>query len=135
MLYRHEWKHLLTPQGLMALAIITTPATLAVTSNMVLPLGVAGALSIVRFREAIKELRDIILVLVQRASYWGRGCCPCGRMHCDGRLSQFSGFSYGICPAYPRSRRFSLCHACYDGTNIILDYGYEGKVLRAVCIT
>ena len=59
MLYRHEWKHPVSPGDVMALAIITTPATLAVTSNVVLSLGMVGALSIVRFRAAIKEPMDI----------------------------------------------------------------------------
>lgn len=44
---------------LVALTMITTLVILAVTSNVVLPLGMVGALSIVRFRTAIKEPLDI----------------------------------------------------------------------------
>ena len=44
---------------LVALAMITTLVILAVTSNVVLSLGMVGALSIVRFRTAIKEPLDI----------------------------------------------------------------------------
>lgn len=44
---------------LVALAMITTVVILAVTSNVVLSLGMVGALSIVRFRTAIKEPLDI----------------------------------------------------------------------------
>ena len=44
---------------LVALAMITTMTILAVTSNVVLSLGMVGALSIVRFRTAIKEPLDI----------------------------------------------------------------------------
>lgn len=44
---------------LMALTMITTIIILAVTSNVVLSLGMVGALSIVRFRTAIKEPLDI----------------------------------------------------------------------------
>ena len=44
---------------LVALAMITTMTILAVTSNVVLSLGMVGALSIVRFRAAIKEPLDI----------------------------------------------------------------------------
>lgn len=44
---------------LMALTMITTLVILAVTSNVVLSLGMVGALSIVRFRTAIKEPLDI----------------------------------------------------------------------------
>ena len=44
---------------LIALTMITTLVILAVTSNVVLSLGMVGALSIVRFRTAIKEPLDI----------------------------------------------------------------------------
>lgn len=44
---------------LIALTMITTVVVLAVTSNVVLSLGMVGALSIVRFRTAIKEPLDI----------------------------------------------------------------------------
>ena len=44
---------------LVALTMITTTVILAVTSNVVLSLGMVGALSIVRFRTAIKEPLDI----------------------------------------------------------------------------
>ena len=44
---------------LLALSMITTVVMLAVTSNVVLSLGMVGALSIVRFRTAIKEPLDI----------------------------------------------------------------------------
>lgn len=44
---------------LVALTLITTVVILAVTSNAVLSLGMVGALSIVRFRTAIKEPLDI----------------------------------------------------------------------------
>lgn len=45
--------------SLIALCLITTLIILAVTSNVVLSLGMVGALSIVRFRSAIKEPIDI----------------------------------------------------------------------------
>lgn len=44
---------------LIALTLITNLLILAVTSNIVLSLGMVGALSIVRFRTAIKEPMDI----------------------------------------------------------------------------
>ena len=44
---------------LIALTLITSQLILAVTSNVVLSLGMVGALSIVRFRTAIKEPLDI----------------------------------------------------------------------------
>ena len=45
--------------ALVAMTMITTMVILAVTSNVVLSLGMVGALSIVRFRTAIKEPLDI----------------------------------------------------------------------------
>lgn len=46
--------------SLVGLSLITTVVILAVTSNVVLSLGMVGALSIVRFRSAIKEPIDIV---------------------------------------------------------------------------
>ncbi len=48
--------------SLVALCMITTLVILAVTSNVVLSLGMVGALSIVRFRTAIKEPLDIVFL-------------------------------------------------------------------------
>jgi len=45
--------------SLMFLTLVTTLTILAVTSNIVLSLGMVGALSIVRFRSAVKEPMDI----------------------------------------------------------------------------
>lgn len=47
---------------LLALTMITSMVILAVTSNVVLSLGMVGALSIVRFRTAIKEPMDIVFL-------------------------------------------------------------------------
>ena len=44
---------------LVGLSLVTTLVIMAVTSNVVLSLGMVGALSIVRFRTAIKEPMDI----------------------------------------------------------------------------
>ena len=51
--------------SLVAMTLVTTLIILAVTSNVVLSLGMAGALSIVRFRSAIKEPLDIALFFGQ----------------------------------------------------------------------
>ena len=45
--------------SLIAIALVTTFVMLAVTSNVVLSLGMVGALSIVRFRTAVKDPMDI----------------------------------------------------------------------------
>ena len=47
---------------LVALTMITTIVILAVTSNVVLSLGMVGALSIVRFRTAIKDPMDLVFL-------------------------------------------------------------------------
>ena len=52
---------------LIALTMITTVVILAVTSNVVLSLGMVGALSIVRFRTAIKEPLDIAFLFLSIA--------------------------------------------------------------------
>ena len=48
--------------ALIGLAMVATLVILAVTSNVVLSLGMVGALSIVRFRSAIKEPLDIVFL-------------------------------------------------------------------------
>lgn len=48
--------------SIMAMTLITTLIILAVTSNIILSLGMVGALSIVRFRTAVKEPLDITFV-------------------------------------------------------------------------
>ena len=47
---------------LVALTMITTFVILAVTSNVVLSLGMVGALSIVRYRTAVKDPLDLIYI-------------------------------------------------------------------------
>lgn len=53
---------------LIALTMIATLVILAVTSNVVLSLGMVGALSIVRFRTAIKEPLDVAFLFWALAS-------------------------------------------------------------------
>lgn len=48
--------------SLLAMTMITTLVLLAVTSNVVLSLGMVGALSIVRFRTAVKDPMDIVFL-------------------------------------------------------------------------
>ncbi len=50
--------------SIMAMSLITTLIIMAVTSNIILSLGMVGALSIVRFRTAVKEPLDIAFL------YW-----------------------------------------------------------------
>ncbi len=53
---------------LVGLSLVTTLVIMAVTSNVVLSLGMVGALSIVRFRAAIKEPMEIVYLFWAIAS-------------------------------------------------------------------
>lgn len=61
--YKKTFKGVMYSQSfcisLLAMTLITTLIILAITSNVILSLGMVGALSIVRFRSAIKEPMDI----------------------------------------------------------------------------
>ena len=63
LIYKKTYRGVMYSAGfgttLIALTMITAIVILAVTSNVVLSLGMVGALSIVRFRTAIKEPLDI----------------------------------------------------------------------------
>jgi len=64
--------------SLLGLTLVTTLIILAVTSNIILSLGMVGALSIVRFRTAIKEPLDIVFLFWAIASgiVLGAGLLP-----------------------------------------------------------
>lgn len=64
--------------SLMAMTLITTLIILAVTSNVILSLGMVGALSIVRFRTAIKEPLDIAFLFwsISAGIVLGAGLIP-----------------------------------------------------------
>ncbi len=64
--------------SLIGMTLVTTLIILAVTSNVVLSLGMVGALSIVRFRTAIKEPIDIVFLFwaISAAIVLGAGLIP-----------------------------------------------------------
>lgn len=66
LIYKKTYQGVMYSSGfgvtLLALTMITTLVILAVTSNVVLSLGMVGALSIVRFRAAIKEPMEIVFL-------------------------------------------------------------------------
>ena len=49
--------------GNVVLTLITTVIMLMISSNIVISLGMVGALSIVRFRTAVKDARDTLYIL------------------------------------------------------------------------
>lgn len=66
LIYRKTFSGVMYSSGfaitLVGLSLVTTLVILAVTSNVVLSLGMVGALSIVRFRAAIKEPLEIVFL-------------------------------------------------------------------------
>lgn len=66
--------------SIIAMTMITTLIILAVTSNLVLSLGMVGALSIVRFRTAVKEPLDIAFLFwaISAGIVIGAGLIPLG---------------------------------------------------------
>lgn len=63
LIYKKTYRGVMYSEGfgttLIAMTMITSVVILAVTSNVVLSLGMVGALSIVRFRTAVKDTLDI----------------------------------------------------------------------------
>lgn len=66
--------------ALVGLSLVTTLVIMAVTSNVVLSLGMVGALSIVRFRAAIKEPMEIVYLFwaIAAGIVIGAGMIPLG---------------------------------------------------------
>lgn len=66
--------------SIMAMTLITTLIILAVTSNIILSLGMVGALSIVRFRTAVKDTLDIAFLFwsISAGIVIGAGLIPLG---------------------------------------------------------
>lgn len=66
MIYKKTFSGIMYSTGfamtLVGLSLVTTLVIMAVTSNVVLSLGMVGALSIVRFRTAIKEPMEIVFL-------------------------------------------------------------------------
>ena len=83
---------------LLALSMLTTLAIMTVTSNVVLSLGMVGALSIVRFRTAIKEPLDIAFLFWSIVSgiMLGAGMIP---------LAVFSSVILGIVLLHMANRK------------------------------
>ena len=66
--------------SLIAMAMITSLVILAISSNVVLSLGMVGALSIVRFRTAVKDPLDIAYLFwaISEGIVMGAGMIPLG---------------------------------------------------------
>lgn len=90
---------------LLSLSMLTTLAIMTVTSNVVLSLGMVGALSIVRFRTAIKEPLDIAFLFwsIVAGIMLGAGMIP---------LAVFSSVIMGIVLLYMANRK-EICENAY----------------------
>ena len=66
--------------SLIAMALVTSMIIIAISSNLILSLGMVGALSIVRFRSAVKEPMDIAFLFwsVSAGIVIGAGLIPLG---------------------------------------------------------
>ena len=62
---------------LVGMTVLTCMVTLAISTNVVISLGMVGALSIVRFRTAIKDPMDLLYL------FWGGNVCPGASGGCD----------------------------------------------------
>lgn len=69
--------------SLVAMAIITTAIMAVITNNIALSLGMVGALSIIRFRTAIKDPRDAMFSFGVLWLHLLRSCtvCDCDCQH------------------------------------------------------
>lgn len=87
--------------SLVAIAVITCAIMLAIQSNIVLSLGMVGALSIVRFRTAIKDPLDLIFL------YWALSVgivCGAGLSAIAVVLSVIVAFAIIVLQKYPRKK-------------------------------
>ena len=72
--------------SLVILAVLTGTVMTVIGNNIALSLGMVGALSIVRFRTAIKDSRDTVFFLVHHCRHLlrrGRLCRGLHRQRCD----------------------------------------------------
>ena len=70
--------------ALVMLTMVTAMVIMPIATNLLVALGMVGALSIVRFRTAIKDPLDTIFMFwaIAPVSCWARGC-----FRCDGGFS------------------------------------------------
>ncbi|MDO5847542.1 MAG: DUF4956 domain-containing protein [Methanocorpusculum sp.] len=123
--------------SLVAMTLITTMIILAIGSNLILSLGMVGALSIVRFRSAIKDPLDIIYIFwaISVGIVLGAGFIP---------LAVFGSLFVGIMlyifsSRKPRDKPYILIVNCADekaetSVNELLATSVKKTVLRSKTI-
>ncbi len=109
--------------SLILLTLLTTFVILAVTSNVVLSLGMVGALSIVRFRTAIKDPLDLVFLFwaIGGGIVMGAGLIPLGIFGSMfiGLLLVFKGKQAGENTAYIAIVRLENASAEEDAFRIL----------------
>ena len=94
---------------LIALSLITTLLIMTVVSNIVLSLGMVGALSIVRFRTAIKDPVDTVFMFwsITCGIMAGAGLYLIGIIACVG-----VGFLYFVISLFHKKSKSPICWWC-----------------------
>ncbi|HJJ30921.1 MAG TPA: DUF4956 domain-containing protein [Methanocorpusculum sp.] len=123
--------------SLVAMSLITTMIILAIGSNLILSLGMVGALSIVRFRSAVKDPLDIVYIFwaISAGIVLGAGFIP---------LAVFGSVFIGIVLYFfsikkPRDKPYILIVNCADestekSVNSLLESTVKKLVLRSKTI-
>lgn len=123
--------------SLIAMSLITTMIIIAIGSNLILSLGMVGALSIVRFRSAVKDPLDIAYIFwaISAGIVLGAGFIP---------LAVFGSVFIGIVLYFfstkkPRDKPYILIVNCADesvekSVNILLESSVKKLVLRSKTI-
>ena len=123
--------------SLVAMSLITTMIIIAIGSNLILSLGMVGALSIVRFRSAVKDPLDIAYIFwaISAGIVLGAGFIP---------LAVFGSVFIGIVLYFfsskkPRDKPYILIVNCADesvekSVNSLLESSVKKLVLRSKTI-
>lgn len=124
--------------SLLAMTMITTLVILAVTANIVLSLGMVGALSIVRFRTAIKEPMDIAFLFwaIAAGIVLGAGLIPLaiiGSVIIGVIILIFSNI--GTVGATPYILVVNCAFGAENAVNVIIKQGAAKYVLKSKTVT
>ena len=98
--------------SLVAMAIITTAIMAVISSNIALSLGMVGALSIIRFRTAIKDTRDTMFIFW---SIMAGICCGVSQYMIAFVTTAVLFVFYFIVRAFKEEKRYILILRCESG--------------------
>lgn len=104
--------------SLVAMSIITSAIIITIQSNIVLSLGMVGALSIVRFRTAVKDPLDLVFL------YWSISVgiiCGAGLAHIAAILSLIVSLAMFLLGKYPNAKQSMILVINSKNTNAYKD--------------